>query len=206
MRRVTSPAMFLSLFFVVGLFGTALAQEVTPETSQAGFVAPDPSECQIEPRALDSILALVATPASGTPDLSTPVVGEPIGERADAETAEAVIAIARESVSCFNAGDFLRQFAFYTDNGLRTIMPEGLTEEDLIAFLGGTPEPLPEGVWESVQVRDIMVPQDGRVTAYVIVRSPDGVFTTFVTFAEQDDGWIIDSDVDVSEEFATPTT
>jgi outer membrane protein assembly factor BamE (lipoprotein component of BamABCDE complex) len=179
----------------------ALAQEGDPDATPTGdFVTPDPSACQIEPRSLDSVVTLLGTPVAGSPAPA----GMDEGEPANADVVTAVTALAQESVACFNAGNFLAQFAFYTDDALLALIPPGLTADDLAGFLGAPPEPLPAEARESVLVRDVMVLPDGRVTAYVVLRNPEGIFTTFVTFQEQRDGYVITSDIDVEAELATP--
>lgn len=177
--------------------GTAIPAAATPADE---FVTPDPSACQIEPRSLDSVVALLGTPVAGPP--ATPGTDE--GEPADAEIVAAVTALAQESVACFNAGNFLAQFAFYTDDALLALIPPGLTATDLTGFLGAPPEPLPVEARESVMVRDVMVLPDGQVTAHFVMRNPEGTFTTFVTLEQQEDGFVIVSDIDVDAELATP--
>ncbi len=53
-------------------------------------------------------------------------------------------------------------------------------------------------------VKPVMVPPDGQVTAYVVLRNPEGTFTTFVTLTPRGQGYVITSDIDVEAEFATP--
>lgn len=197
MFRFLYGAVLLSIFLLPGLTATAVAQEAT---STANFVTPDPADCQIEPRSLDSIIALAGTPAAILP--ATPSLENAVP--ADDDTVAAVTSIAHESVACFNAGDFLRQFSFYTDEVILAIMPPGLTAEDLTGFLGASPEPLPEEARESVMVRDVMVRSNGEVTAYFVIRSQEGTFTTFVTLEDPGDGYVITSDIEVDAELATP--
>ncbi len=146
------------------------------------------------------MVSLLGTPVADSP--ATPVMDAT--EPADAEVVAAVTAIAQESVACFNAGNFLAQFAFYTDGALLGLIPPGLTAAGLAGFLGAPPEPLPVEERESVMVRDVMVLPGGQVTAYVVLRNLEGTFTTFVTLEQQGDGFVIVSDVDVDAEFATP--
>lgn len=188
----------VSLLFSLGAF--AAAQEATPGDD---FITPDPAECQIEPRTLESITSLAGTPAPVSP--ATPSFED--GVPADDEVVAAVNAIARESVACSNAGSYLAQFAFYTDEALLGIMPPGLTAEDIAAFIGGESEPLPEEGRFSVMVWDVMVLPDGRVTAYFVTFFPEeGAFTTFITFEKRGDGYVITSDINVEAEVATPAS
>lgn len=196
-------ALTLIAILLVSSGPATVATPVVP--SPGDFVTPDPTECRIEQRTIESVVAVVATPAAETPAINTPTVGTPTAEPADGEMVRSVTATARESVACFNAGDFLRQLALYTDNGLRSITAgEGLTAEEVIAFLGGTPVPMPVAAWESVRVRDVRSLPDGRVTAFFDVRNPDGTFTSFVTLVRRDDRYLVDSDVEAAMEPATP--
>lgn len=176
-RRRQSLTRRLITLVIVGLLfspvvpSRAIAQEATPGEE---FVTPDPSVCQIEPHILESVTSLAGTPVPASPP--TPSFDD--AAPADAEIEAAVTAVARELVTCFNAGNFLSQFAFYTDDALLAIMPPALTVEDLAGFLGGEPEPLPEAARESVMVRDVMVLPDGRVTAYLVILTVEGIFTT----------------------------
>ncbi len=196
-----------AIIVVMGLFAMcvggphlALAQGGTETTPTEDFFTPNPSACQIEPRTLESVTALAGTPAPSSLATPSPLEGVP----ADAGVVAAVTALAQESVACFNAGNFLAQFAFYTDDALLALIPPGLTADDLAGFLGAPPEPLPAGSRESVMVRAVMVLPDGHVTAYVVLRNLEGTFTTFVTLQEQGDGYVITSDIDVEAQLATP--
>ncbi|MBA2470499.1 MAG: hypothetical protein H0V37_13930 [Chloroflexia bacterium] len=177
--------------------GTTVPAAATPTGE---FVTPDPSACLIEPRSLDSVVALLGAPVTGSP--ATPAMET--GSAADADVVATVTALAQESVACFNAGNFLAQFAFYTDDALVALIPPGLTADDLTGFLGAPPEPLPAEARESVMVRDVVILPDGQVTAYFVLRNLEGTFTTFVTLEEQGDGYVITSDIDVEAELATP--
>lgn len=196
MNRSTAYGFALSLLVFVGVAGNSLAQEATPDD---GFVTPDPAECLIEPRTLESVTALAGTPAVmvEVPSLDGAVP-------ADEDVVATVTAIAQESVACFNAGNFLAQFAFYSDEAILAIMPPGTTADDLAGFLGADPEPLPLEARESVLVKDVMVLPDGRVTALFVMRNLEGTFTTFITLEPQGDTYIITSDIDVESESATP--
>ena len=92
-----------------------LAQDGTPTPD---FVTPEPAECRIAPRSIDSIVSTLATPIPGPPTVVTPESDRTVGQPADAETVEAVMTLAREATACGNAGDYRRVFALYTDNGL----------------------------------------------------------------------------------------
>ena len=173
--------------------GLTLAQEGTPTVD---FVTPDPAECQIAPRSMESIAAALATPVAGAPATPNPAADVATGQLADAETVEAVMTLAREATACGNLGDYRRVFALYTDNGLRVFATDrGLSAEQLAGALAATPVPLPEASWQGVRVRDVRIQSDGRVTAFIDFRSPQGVGSVFVALVHQGDRYLVDSEV-----------
>jgi hypothetical protein len=183
--------------------GMTLAQVGTPTPD---FVTPDPAECQIAPRSIDSIVNAFATPNAGTPTTANPSGVVATGQPADTETVAAVTALAREATSCGNLGDYRRVFALYTDNGLRVFATDrGMTVEQLEGALAATPVPLPEESWQGVRVRDVRIQSDRRVTAFIDFRSPQGIGSVFVTLVHQGDRFLVDSEVAVPSVAATPT-
>lgn len=160
-----------------------------PSTPVAGFVVSEPAACTVEPRPVDDLIALLATPPSGPPDLPTPVV-VPSGEPADAATVAAVTATTREIVACVHAGDFLRAYALFTDDALRETLSgfqtgAPLTREQLAGFFDGPPEPIP-GNPPEVRVLEARVLPDGRVLAVIEVRHAEGVTTQPLLFVRGD--------------------
>jgi hypothetical protein len=186
----------------------ALAPELTLAqvgTPTPDFVIPDPAECRISPRSIDSITAALAKPVAGTPTVAKPGGDVATGQPADNETMAAVTALAREATACGNAGDYRRVFALYTDNGLRVFAADrGMTAEQLAGALAATPVPLPEASWQGVRVRDVRIQSDGRVTAFIDFRSPQGIGTVFVGLVQQGDRYLVDSEVVVPQAPATP--
>lgn len=182
--------------------GLTLAQDGTPTLD---FVTPDLVECRIAPRSIESIASALATPVPGTPTRTRPGGEVATGQPADAETVAAVTALAREATACGNAGDYRRVFALYTDNGLRVFAADrGMAAERLAGFLAATPVPLPEESWQGVRVRDVRIQSDGRVTAFIDFRSPQGIGSVFVALVEQGDRYLVDSEVAVPQPPATP--
>ena len=183
--------------------GLTLAQEGTPTVD---FVTPDPAECQIAPRSMESIAAALATPVAGAPATPNPAADVATGQLADAETVETVMTLAREATACGNLGDYRRVFALYTDNGLRVFATDrGLSAEQLAGALAATPVPLPEASWQGVRVRDVRIQSDGRVTAFIDFRSPQGGGSVFVALVHQGDHYLVDSEVALPSPAATPT-
>ena len=192
-----------SLAFIALASGMTLAQGATPPID---FVTSDPGECRIAPRSIDSIAFALATPVGGTPKLVRPDSDSTVGQPADAETVEAVIALAREATACGNAGDYRRVFALYTDNGLRVFATDrGMMAEQLAGALAATPVPLPEELWQEVRVRDVRIQSDGRVTGFIEFRSPDVIGIVFVVLIRDGDRYLVDSEVALPSAAATPT-
>jgi hypothetical protein len=180
---------------------------------------PDPSECQVEPRAADELIAVWfpgGTPIAATPQGSpvdvdgtaldvneegTPVgavIDIPVGEPADAETIDAVTLTVREVFACFNAGDFARALSLFSDNLVASFGPEpGESMEDVRGFLEAEPEPAPEDQRiVLIAVTDVVVMEDGRVGAIVVSNDPtvepEGMETALVIFVEEDGRWLVD--------------
>ena len=154
---------------------------------------------------MESIAAALATPVAGAPATPNPAADVATGQLADAETVEAVMTLAREATACGNLGDYRRVFALYTDNGLRVFATDrGLSAEQLAGALAATPVPLPEASWQGVRVRDVRIQSDGRVTAFIDFRSPQGVGSVFVALVHQGDRYLVDSEVVVPSRPATP--
>jgi hypothetical protein len=151
--------------------------------------------------------------AAGTPVLATPVaevmtsITVPLGEPADEATVAGVTAAAREIFACFNAGDFARATALFSDELAQQFGPEpGDTVEDVRAFLEAPPEPAPAEEWGRVlAVTDVSVAADGRVAAIVVTEDPavpTGVESALVFFVEEGGRWLADEVVEftVAEE------
>jgi hypothetical protein len=136
----------------------------------------------------------------------TPESDKSVGQPADAEAVETVMALAREVTACGNLGDYRRVFALYTDNGLRVFAADrGMTAEQLIGALAATPVPLQEELWQEVHVRDVRVLSEGRVTAFIEFLAPEGIGTVFIALVRDDDRYLVDSEVAVPSAAASPT-
>ena len=184
-----------------GLTLSVAAQDATP----VGMATPNPRECRIPPRTIESLAALLDAPEQ-TGD-AAPVDSEATeGEPADAETVARVTETVRELFACQNDNDFLRVFAFFTDDYLRrSFAAAGTTQEDLDFFAVATGALAPEER-QAVAVRAVRVLPDGRVRALVVGRNPAAdppEFADFTIFVEQDGRYLID-DV-VSQQVGTPT-
>ena len=123
----------------------------------------------------------------------------PSGTPADAATAAAITATARELIACNNAGDFPRVFAFYTDALIRGVFAgnPALTER-LAADLAKPAAPLPAAErTELLAVRGVRVLADGRVGAVVEDRDPRQTVVFFAILVQVGDRWLIDGQIDV---------
>lgn len=110
------------------------AQPRTPTPVARRPDIPDPDECGIEPRTIDGMLALAATPApdsspvaftapattpspaaTAAPSTAAPAATD-AGRPATAAMIGQIQRTVRELVACGNAGDLLRVWAFFTDD------------------------------------------------------------------------------------------
>lgn len=206
--RVVLVALVMAMMAGVSSIPLALAQDATPETTAHDFpLSPDPALCTGEPRAAEDLLDLWF-PAEGSPvaeaamtEESSSEVTIPVGQPADEATSDAITTTVYELFSCFAAGDFLRAYAFFTDDLVRQFGPEpGTTREDATAFVEAPPAPAAEGEEGLiVAVTNAMVLDDGRVGAFVVDSSADGTFTVYAIFEEQEDGsYLVDEVIEFS--------
>ena len=183
------------------------AQDATPA---AYPLAPDPADCRVEPRSLESVAAVVGTPVAGEPAAPaspTPFV-RPQGEPADAATTEAVVATVHEVFACANAGDFLRIFALYTDDYLRVFLAGTPINEEVLAFFAATPMPLPEEELRIIiRIEEVQILPDGRAGVVVVLDEPADPRTEepdYVFLERVGDRWLVDGVVEDGGMAATP--
>ena len=209
MRRSLVPISVLVALvgLVAGSARPAVAQDATPVASPGAAV------CTVEPRTADELIALWFEDVAGTPTLrATPtpqaVAAEaelPAGEPADAATLAAIVATVREVEACFNAGEFARGLALFTDDLVRQFGPGEGTAAEVRAFLEAPPLAAPaEGRPEPATVREARVLPDGRVGAVLVeltAEGPEDAF--FVVFERVGERWLADDFVEI-EEAGTP--
>jgi hypothetical protein len=150
--------------------------------------------CPVPHRSAAAILESAAGDGSVDPfDDPVPYAG-PEGTLADSDTAEGVRQTVNDFISCGNAGDFLGLFSLVTNDFLTRYSDSLDLAPELLA--PATPVTLPEDEQIVIgEVRDIVVRADGRVAALVVLASANGAeedVNLLVTFAEQDDRWLID--------------
>jgi hypothetical protein len=188
-RKLSVPVLALLLFLASA--DSAVAQTATPA---AYPVAPDPSECVIEPALIEEIATILGTPVAEPGGSATPFV-PPAGEPADAETSAEVVATLRQVFACANAGDLPRVASLFTDDFVRNFFG-GVPLEDLLDFLAVPPQPLPEDQ-ERIIVRfgEVQVLPDGRAGVVIVLDEPEDPRTEEPDFAilEQVEGrWLVD--------------
>lgn len=209
-----ASALMLVAFLFSGM--VAAAQEGTPAPLPR---VPDPSECQVEPRSIESLQGIAGTPVLGTPGAGTPAGEEALeeeavlpaspaaellteGEPADEATVAGIEATVTEVLACFNAGDFLRAFALYSDELISRDF--GTIPEEDIAFLEASPVAVAEEQQLTlVSIENVRVLEDGRAVAIVTVDEPDGAVegpeSVLLVFTQQDDRWVIDEFIELPD-------
>lgn len=177
--------------------GPATAQDATPVAPAATPVA---DACAAEPRPDADFEALIGAPVPATPATFTPATGEP----APADVVAAVTTTIRGTIACFNATDFLRMGGYYTDAGFREDFVDD-AEQILNITRRGLRLP-PDFALSFVELRDVVVLDDGRVGAVVVYDAPgEGRITDYLIFAEADGDYLIDFFVDEYDEAAPAT-
>lgn len=177
-----------------------LAQEGTPTPDQR---VPAPETCQIEPRPVDEVAALLGL--TGEPPVeggerqgSIPV---PLGRSANPEVTAALGTTARELLACINAGDRLRQTALFTDTAVAPVFGPSPTDpaavERAMAILQAPPAPRPEEDRQRfISLSDASTLDDGRAAAFLVFNDPatrpGGPETYLLFFVQEGDRWLID--------------
>ena len=195
-RRVLAAGLVALSIVISGAVAGASA------SAQPATIFPDPSECDVDPRSVDAVEAIVAV-ATPTEHLLVDHEDQlPQGRPADAETVTDITAVARTYVACLNAADWPRAFALLSEQAVSDFL-----DSEQVAGLfatAGTPETDASGQIEValVEVRDVRVFDDGRVDAIVTwgrrpapgdeVRDYE---TNFHTFVQVDGQWLLDEEI-----------
>ena len=181
----------LALLICFTATGSTTAQTATPA---AYPVAPDPSECVIEPIPIEEIVRILGTPLAEPGGSPVPFVIPP-GKPADAETSADVVATLRQVFACANAGDPLRIASLYTDDFVRDFFG-GVPIEDLLQFLAIPPQPLPEAQKRLIiRFGQVQLLPNGRAGVVIVLDEPDDPRTEEPDFAilERIEGrWLVD--------------
>jgi hypothetical protein len=175
--------------------GPVAAQSPSPGAMMD--LSPNPEECVVPVRReLAELQAIIGeAPPDGAHEevkagrTPVPSVERAAGETLEEEYHDLVIASVRRQMACYNAGDYLAGFSGVTDEFLQSQVGEALFDEGFVAVLEAAPVPLPEEQQTVLLgVREIMIHDDGTVSALVDYRSPtpqlegiDGVETDLWT-------------------------
>jgi hypothetical protein len=193
------PTLIAVLILLTVSNAGAGAQDATP----AGYpLTPDPADCRVEPRPIESVVAVVDTPIvreAGTATNPPPFV-RPQGEPADDATTEAVVATVHELFACANAGDFLRIYAHFTDEYLHVFLAGTPMNDEVIAYFTASPVPLPD-VERRIIVRlgEVQLLPDGRAGLVVVLDEPDDPRTEepdYIFLEQVGDRWLVDEVVE----------
>lgn len=183
--------------------------QATPEGEIIGVEG-----CTVAPIDVEAVLnTLVATPAS---EAASPVADDatatpPSGEPADEEIVAGVEETVRQYYACTNAVDRARLYGLYTPGWfilVSGLSPNDVPEAALIPTIaarvetrlaGATPV-AEEDLTGLVEIRDVVVLDDGRVAATVVADGPEGASESLFVFVEQDGVFLIDFVGDLVED------
>jgi hypothetical protein len=192
------------------VLGVLIATSVVAPRASAGFFfqdttldVPSPAECTVEPRPVPSPPATIEAAPSPSP---TPTI--PTGQPADAETVEAITAVVRGSIACYNASDILRWLAYFSNDYLsqKFFGPDGVDYEGFLQILSTPVAALREDQQLAViHINDVQVLEDGSVSARVVTGDPADPFVDILIFVEQDGQWQIAMSIPVTTVDATPS-
>lgn len=185
----------------------APAAQDGPTQEEVASVAqdvPSPDACTIEPRSIEAMQALVGTPIARP---ATPVPSPAGGVPVDATTIGGVVETYRMVTACFNAGDFARAYALYTDDYLRRLLAEvaarAEVDPQVIPIALATPQTVPPMRWTAVRaIGNVRSLPDGRVVASVVTvrvseaTNPAAEQVRLVFFVRDGDRWLIDGYLD----------
>lgn len=193
----------VALLTFIGMPQSASARQATPEsTATLG--------CDVAPRPVDEILALLKPPpGEGTPSPWYEILPLPEGEPATEEITTEIAATLREMEACINAGIDLRHLSFFSDAWIGRITASDDLISELRAMTAATPTPIPDGQrlmfpgpWH------VEVLTDGRVLAAVLwfigedAPCLDMSRTKALVFLREDGRWVIDQLIENVNGFA----
>ena len=212
-RRITLPQFrkrnfrvpVLALLLSTAAAGSTVAQPATPA---AYPVAPDPSECLIDPAPVDEVAAILGTPVAAATQTATGFV-PPAGTPADRQTSAEVVATLYQVFACANAGDPLRVASLFTEGFVRNFFG-GVPREDLLAFLTIPPRPLPDNQKRIIiRFEEVQLLPDGRVGVVIVLDEPADPRTEEPDFAILklvEGRWLVDEIHEDGGAPGTPTT
>jgi len=173
---------------------------------------PEPTDCTTEPRTLDELEALVGTTTGDVAAIGgipTSAPAAPASDTSvDTQTQSDIIVTAEQMVACTNAVDTMRRLALFSDAYLQASFPSGVTPA-FAQMASQTSTPLPQTRWMALlDVTDITMLSDGRVSATVVIEDPSTHIhtaggaeasadayaqTATIIFVQVGDRWLIDA-------------
>ncbi|MGH2560990.1 MAG: hypothetical protein ACRDJH_18140 [Thermomicrobiales bacterium] len=215
-RRFGFERLAAALLIVTAVTGF-LAFRFIPPDEQRGATIPapqlagpgtpeavDPSECTVEPRAIENVLRIFAAqPLSSTPAIDSAMPPTlppdlPSGPQPDPQTVAAVAATWHEYWACYYAGDRLRQLALESDEAARRDYGH-LPVRELVSLLAQPAEARLGPMVVPWPLYDFRVLPDGRVGALAYI-PPDVGGDEYrgrdhVIFVKVGERWFIDAAV-----------
>ena len=177
------------------LAAVALAVWLAPGGALAGATpapeAPEPALCRAVAPSFAEIEQIMATPAADASPTPTPAAAATPASSVDAN---AITAVVRELIACFNAGEPLRAYGLYTNAYLRHLLSVQGAPKRAAYNLWAVPEPLdPDRYTQIVAIRNITLLDNGEIRALVTLRyAAVPVPKTFAfEFANTLSGWRI---------------
>jgi hypothetical protein len=156
------------------LLALAVSPAVADTTTPAAYPRiPAPEECNVQPVSIEEVSEILATPIAATSASPAPFA-IPAGKLADGETATEVVAVLHQVFACTNAGDYLRVYAFFSDNFVRDFFAGTSLTADVVALLTAPPQPLPEDQRRIIRdVGPVRRLADNRAGVLVVLDEPD---------------------------------
>jgi hypothetical protein len=201
------------IIVVFALYGTSpVSAGAQPATPVAFPVTPDPALCRVAPRPITDFTRFQGTPGTPVADGATPAASDsntfvpPQGEPADPATTADVVGTAVEIFACYNAGDFLRATALWSDAFVARVFLNPPPTEEEIANIAASPVPLsPAEANQILAVREVVVLPDGRVGAFFDFQFPEGLRTQYGILVREGDRYLLDDVPFYSPIEGTPT-
>jgi mono/diheme cytochrome c family protein len=163
---------------------------------------PRPEECTVTPRRVAGLVPTGTITPQPAPT-AQPVVGPdafpwPQGEPASEDEMAGITATVREFYACYNAGDYERQLALYSDRMVRPQFAalDAAGWQATLDYVASPPAAVAVGERQWVDaISDVRRLPDGRVGAYVAavdpVNHPHQIDAVLI-FARVDGRWVID--------------
>jgi hypothetical protein len=187
------PRILILLTLVIGLLSAATVRAQDTATPDG------PVTCTLEPRSLDEIAAIQASPVAATPTASAG--GDPVDEETLAEIALAL----RVAEACALAGDYERLAGAYSEAAIAA----GAFDPEAVAIVPGTPVATPSGTEPGKYGSAVVVAAAQIDETHVLVEIERGPTVRELRMVFEDGRWLIDSaetviDTIVTDGAATP--